>query len=109
MRYKEAYPVLRKMMDDFDSWFPFDGTEDEEEKEMYREGFARCKLNLELGEYTGEELDYLYQIYDTVKKRVGCVVGILEDLILVAFEGEVKPDIIPMNSEFFEHGFSVLA
>ena len=51
-------------MDDFDSWFPFDGTEDEEEKEMYREGFARCKLNLELGEYTGEELDYLYQIYN---------------------------------------------
>ncbi len=49
------------------------------------------------------------KIYDTVKKRVGCVVGILEDLILVAFEGKVKPDIIPMNSEFFEHGFSVLA
>lgn len=48
------------------------------------------------------------KIYDTVKKRIGCVVGILEDLILVAFEGEVKPDIIPMNSEFFEHGFSVL-
>lgn len=69
MHNKEAYPVLRKMMDDFDSWFPFDGTEDEEEKEMYREGFARCKLNLELGEYTGEELDYLYQIYDTVKKH----------------------------------------
>ena len=37
MHNKEAYPVLRKMMDDFDSWFPFDGTEDEEEKEMYRE------------------------------------------------------------------------
>lgn len=67
MHYKEAYPVLEKMMDDFDSWFPFDGSEDEEERDMYREGFARCKLNLELGEYTRDDLDYLYQIYDTVK------------------------------------------
>ena len=67
MHYKEAYPVLKKMMDSFDSWFPFDGTEDEEEREMYQEGFARYKLNLELGEYTRDDLDYLYQIYDTVK------------------------------------------
>jgi hypothetical protein len=67
MHYKEAYPVLQKMMEDFDSWFPFDGTEDEEEREMYREGFARCKLNLELGEYTRDDLDYLQRIYDTVE------------------------------------------
>ncbi len=32
-------------------------------------GFARCKLNLELGEYTRDDLDYLYQIYDTVKEN----------------------------------------
>lgn len=67
MHYKEAYPVLQKMIEDFDSWFPFDGTEDEEEREMYREGFARCKLNLEIGEYTRDDLDYLHRIYDTVE------------------------------------------
>lgn len=67
MHYKEAYPVLHKMMEDFDHWFPFGGTEDHDEKEMYREGFARCKLNLELGEYTEDDLDYLCRIFDVVK------------------------------------------
>ena len=67
MHYKEACPVLQKMMEDFDHWFPFDGTEDNDEKEMYREGFARCKLNLELGEYTEDGLYYLCRIFDVVK------------------------------------------
>lgn len=69
MHYKEAYPILRKMLDDFDTWFPFDGSEDDEEKEMYKEGFARSKLNLELGEYTRDDLDYLHRIYEVVGDR----------------------------------------
>ena len=64
MHYKDAYPVLEKMVEDFGRWFPFSRTEDEDEKEMYREGFARCKLNFELGEYTEDDLDYPYRIYD---------------------------------------------
>ena len=38
------FSVLNDMMDDFDEWFPFDGTETEDEKEMYRNGFARGSL-----------------------------------------------------------------
>lgn len=30
----------------FDSWFPFDESDDEEMREMYRDGFARAKLTV---------------------------------------------------------------
>ena len=60
------FSVLQEMMQNFIEWFPFDGSEDEEEREMYRDGFARCKLNLELGEYTADDLDYLRYIEGVV-------------------------------------------
>lgn len=59
MDLKHGYPVLNDMMNDFDSWFPFDEDDDEETREMYRDGFARAKLTLELGEYTREDLGFL--------------------------------------------------
>lgn len=66
MDLEYEFSVLNDMMKDFDSWFPFDGTEDEEEREMYRNGFARCKLCLELGEYTRSDMDYLRYIHGIV-------------------------------------------
>ncbi|HMM69965.1 MAG TPA: hypothetical protein PKD08_05660 [Gudongella oleilytica] len=33
---------------------------------MYKEGFARTKLCLELGEYSREDYDYLFYIHEIV-------------------------------------------
>lgn len=58
--------------------------------------------------------DFPYGIYfasrikDTVNNRVGCVVGIKKDFILVAFEGEVEPQIVSANAENFEKGYYML-
>lgn len=59
--------------------------------------------------------DFLYGIYfgshikDTVKNRIGCVVGIKEDYILVAFEGDIDPQIVAAGAEPFEKGYYSLA
>ena len=60
------YSVLNDMMRDFDSWFPFDESDDEETREMYRDGFARAKLTLELGEYTREDLEFLISYLESI-------------------------------------------
>lgn len=49
------------------------------------------------------------RVRDFVKGRIGCVVGIREDYILVAFEGNASPNVVPADSEFFEKGFYALA
>ena len=54
------------MLNDFDAWFPFDETDDEETREMYRDGFARAKLTLELGEYTREDLGFLIDYLESI-------------------------------------------
>ena len=48
-RIEAAFKVLNRMMDSFESWFPIDASDTDEEIEMYKEGFARAKLSLELG------------------------------------------------------------
>lgn len=64
---------------------------------------------------TKQKHDFPYGIYfgsrikDSVKNRVGCVVGIREDDILVAFEGEVEPQIVPASAECFKKGYYTLA
>lgn len=58
--------VLNDMLKDFDSWFPFDDTDDEETREMYREGFARAILDLQLGEYTSEDLGFLIDYLESI-------------------------------------------
>ncbi|NCU26864.1 hypothetical protein EOM86_09120, partial [Candidatus Nomurabacteria bacterium] len=58
--------VLNRMMDSFESWFPIDASDTDEEIEMYKEGFARAKLCLELGEYDRDMLDYLCRIHEMV-------------------------------------------
>lgn len=60
------YSVLNDMLHDFDSWFPFDESDDEEMREMYRDGFARAKLTLELGEYTREDLGFLIDYLESI-------------------------------------------
>ena len=63
----------------------------------------------------GKKHDFPYGIFfgsrikDTVKNRIGCVVGIKEDYILVAFEGEVEPQIVPVKEDSFDKGFFSLA
>lgn len=49
------------------------------------------------------------KIKDSVKGRVGCVVGFNGDYVLVAFEDEVEPQIVSAGSEFFEKGYYSLA
>lgn len=65
-RIEEAFKVLNRMMDSFETWFPIDASDTEEEIEMYKEGFARAKLSLELGEYDRDVLDYLCRIHELV-------------------------------------------
>ena len=66
-------------------------------------GSVRTDKKFPYGLYFGS------RIKDSVKGRVGCVVGIQEDYILVAFEGEIEPQIVPANSDFFEKGYYALA
>jgi len=66
MELKEAYQVLNEMMKTFETWFPLDESDTKEEIEMYKKGFARMKLCLELGEYTKDDYEYLFYIQDTV-------------------------------------------
>ena len=56
---QEAFAVFREMMDDFESWYPYDADDTEDDKQDAIDNFARAKLNLELGEYSEWELDYL--------------------------------------------------
>lgn len=48
------------------------------------------------------------KIKDTINNRIGCVIGIQNDYILVAFENNLTPMIIPASVAFFEKGFYVL-
>lgn len=62
-----------------------------------------------------KKYDFPYGIYfgsrikDNEKNRIGCVVGVRDEYILVAFEGEVEPQIIAAGVEFFEKGHYTLA
>ena len=61
------------------------------------------KHNFPYGIYFGS------RIRDSIRNQVGCVVGINDGYILVAFEGEDEPRIVPMGVEFFEKGYCTLA
>lgn len=67
------------------------------------DGSARKKYDFPYGIYFGS------RIKDSVKKRVGCVVGIKDDYVLIAFEGDMDPQIISANAETFEKGYYSLA
>lgn len=49
--------------------------------------------------------------YETfiVKNQVGCVVGIQEDFILVAFEADLEPRLMPVSEDGFKKGYFSLA
>ena len=59
---QEAFAVFREMMDDFESWYPYDADDTEDEKQDAIDSFDRAKLNLELGEYSEWELDYFVAV-----------------------------------------------
>lgn len=48
-------------------------------------------------------------IRDNERNRVGCVVGINEAYVLVAFEDAITPQIIPVGPEMFSHGYFSVA
>lgn len=48
------------------------------------------------------------RIKDTINARIGCVVGVRDDKILVIFEEDTIPQIIPAFGESFEKGIYVL-
>lgn len=66
-------------------------------------GTSKLKHEFPYGIYFGSH------IKDTVKNRIGCVVGVKEDYILVAFEDDMDPQIIPADAESFEKGYYSLA
>lgn len=66
MDLKEAFHVLNEMMNTFEDWFPLDESDTEEDLESYKNRFAGTKLCLELGEYSGDDYDYLHYIQGVV-------------------------------------------
>ena len=58
-KIQEAFSIFREMMDDFENWYPYNENDTEEDKQDAFNSFARAELNLELGEYSEWELDYL--------------------------------------------------
>ena len=48
-------------------------------------------------------------VKNKIDNRIGCVVGIKEDYVLVVFEGNAEPKIIAVDAELFETGFYFLA
>lgn len=48
------------------------------------------------------------RVRDSVKNRIGCVVGIQDDCVHIAFEGDTEPQFVAAGPEFFEHGFYTL-
>ena len=65
---KSAYEVLNEMMDNFEDWFPMKPTDTEEDLVSYKNRFAGTKLCLEVGEYTGDDYDYLHYLQGVVSK-----------------------------------------
>ena len=49
------------------------------------------------------------RVKDIANNRVGCVVGMKPDYILIAFEGREKPQIVKVNLEVFDSGQYMLA
>jgi hypothetical protein len=66
MKRQEAYQVLNEMMKSFETWFPIEESDTKEDIEICKGRFATTKLCLELGEYTGEDYDYLFFIREMV-------------------------------------------
>jgi hypothetical protein len=66
MELREAYEVLNEMMNFFETWFPMEESDTEEDIELYKKRFATTKLCLELGEYTREDYDYLFLVREMV-------------------------------------------
>lgn len=56
---QEAFTVFREMLDEFENWYPYSEDDTEDDKQDAINSFARANLNLELGEYSAYELDYL--------------------------------------------------
>ena len=65
-KIQEAFSTFREMMDDFENWYPYNENDTEEDKQDAFISFARAKLNLELGEYSEWELDYLSWLWQKV-------------------------------------------
>lgn len=57
---KQAFSILNDMMKSFGEWFPYDETYTDRDKQDAKNAFARTKLNLELGEYTRDDYEYLF-------------------------------------------------
>ena len=83
MELREAYRVLNEMMKSFETWFPIEESDTEEDIEMYKGRFATTKLCLELGEYTREDYEYLFFVHEMVVdninyyKAIGTFIGAL--------------------------------
>lgn len=59
-RHKTGEKLLSKLAANaYCNWYPYDADDTEDDKQDAIDSFARAKLNLELGEYSEWELDYL--------------------------------------------------
>ena len=84
------------------------------ESDRYRERYASGMVAEEPFTYGAKKTGFPFGIYfgtrvrDSVRNVVGCVVGIQEDSILVAFENGQEPRISTIKEEAFEQGHFVL-
>ncbi len=71
----DAYDVLDNMYKNCKTWFPFEPGDD---KDQMAERFAITKLNLELGEYSFEDLEYMKRIRPRASsiKRYSDAIGV---------------------------------
>lgn len=71
----DAYDALDNMYKNFKTWFPFEPGDD---KDQMAERFAITKLNLELAEYSFEDLEYLKRIRPRASsiKRYSDAIGV---------------------------------
>ncbi len=68
-RMNREFDVLFEMQDNFESWFPFDPDDTEEDKKDAFETFARALLNLSIAEYSEWEYDYLNWLCPRVEEE----------------------------------------
>lgn len=85
------------------------------ESDRYRERYASGMVAEEPFTYGAKKTGFPFGIYfgtrvrDNVRNVVGCVVGIQEDSILVAFENGQEPQVVIVKEDEFAHGCFALA
>lgn len=83
--------------------------------ELYVNAFSGVRESTPLYMTSNAEMKFPYGLYfgtkvrNTENGKIGCIVGIRDDYVLVAFEEKVEPWICAVGSEMFEAGYYKIA